>query len=188
MKAYLRSIKKVKLITTVLSLVVNLALHAQTADSKEAQVKAVFLFNFTQFVEWPASSFSDSKTPLIIGVLGDDPFGTFLEQTIQNEKINNHPLVIQHYHNVEEIKTCHILFINFSNKEQLEQIFKTLNGRNILTVGDTRNFILKGGMIRFFTDDDKIKFQINPEAAKEANLVISSKLLRLAEIITPKNN
>ncbi len=87
-------------------------LRAQTPSSKELQIKAVFLYNFTQFVEWPAASFSEPQPPLIIGILGDDPFGASLVQTIQNEKVNGHQLIIQHYQNVNEIKTCHILFIN----------------------------------------------------------------------------
>ena len=89
---------------------------------------------------------------------------------------------------MDEVKKCQILFINISNKEQLDQVFKSLEGRSILTVGDSRNFIRQGGMVRFFTENDKIKFQINAEAAKAAGLTISSKLLRLAEIVTSKNN
>jgi hypothetical protein len=174
--------------TAAVLLLNGTSLFAQSPDSQERQVKAVFLFNFTQFVDWPPSSFADPQSPMIIGILGDDPFGAYLEQAIQNEKINNHPLVIQHYRTVEEIKACHILFINISGKDKLEEIFDALKGRNILTVGDTRNFIRQGGMIRFFNENDKIRFQVNVEAAKAANLAISSKLLRLAEIVTSKNN
>ncbi|MCW3083138.1 MAG: YfiR family protein [Bacteroidetes bacterium] len=163
-------------------------LWAQQPSSRESQVKAVFLFNFTQFIEWPAKTFPDAESPLIIGILGDDPFGNYLEQATTNEKINSHPLIIQHYKTVDEIKKCHILFVNISNKEQLDLVFKSLEGKSILTVGDSRNFIRQGGMIRFFTDNDKIKFQINVEVAKAAGLTISSKLLRLAEIVTSKNN
>ena len=171
-----------KLAAVVLLLSGSVMLHAQTAP-KETQIKAVFLFNFSQFVEWPASSFADAQAPLIIGILGKDPFGNYLEQTVNNEKVNNRPIIIQHYNNAGEIKMCNILFISLSEKDQLAETYKALQGRPILTVGDTRNFIREGGMVRFVTENDKIKFQINVNAAKAAGLTISSKLLRLAEIV-----
>lgn len=176
-----------KFVTVVLLLFGCNMLRAQTI-ANEKQIKAVFLFNFSQFVEWPASAFSEPQTPLTIGILGDNPFGKHLEQVVHNEKINNRSISIQHYTSVEEIKTCHILFINISDKAQLAEILKKLQGKCILTVGDSRNFIKEGGMVRFITENDKIKFQINTDVAKAADLTISSKLLRLAEIVTNKNN
>ena len=188
MKFNRKTILRKLILITALLLLGDIGLLAQQPSSREPQVKAVFLFNFTQFIDWPAKTFAEPGSPMIIGILGDDPFGSYLEQAILNEKINNHPLVIQHYKTVDEVKKCQILFINISNKEQLDQVFKSLEGRSILTVGDSRNFIRQGGMVRFFTENDKIKFQINAEAAKAAGLTISSKLLRLAEIVTSKNN
>ena len=164
-----------------------MALFAQTSDNREYQIKAAFLFNFTQFVEWPATSFSTAQSPMIIGILGKDPFGSYLEETISGEKVNGHPLVIQHYNSIDDIKTCHVLFINLSDAGRCEQAVTNLKkGRNILTVSETNNFMHQGGMIRFFARNNKIQLQINPEATKADNLVISSKLLRLAEIFTPK--
>src|SRR5207247_1541681 len=109
---------------------------AQTAPTKEYQVKAVFLFNFAQFVEWPTNAFPEARTPLVIGVLGDDPFGPFLDATVRGETVNGHPLAIQRYRSVDEIKECHILFISQSESTRLEDILARLKGRNILTVGD----------------------------------------------------
>src|SRR6266850_6391116 len=111
-------------------------LPAQTAISKEYQVKATFLYNFSQFVEWPTQAFLEAQSPLVIGVLGDDPFGTYLDELVRGEKVNNHPLVVQRYQRVEEIKTCHLLFISRSEDKELEGIFAGLKDRNILTVGD----------------------------------------------------
>ena len=104
----------------------GLDLRAQTAISKEYQVKALFLYNFSQFVEWPAEAFAEAQSPLVIGVLGEDPFGAYLDEIVRGEKVNNHPLVVQRYHQVEEIKTCHILFISQSEAKRLEQIFTPL--------------------------------------------------------------
>lgn len=158
---------------------------AQTAPPPEYQVKAVFLFNFAQFIEWPSNAFPQTETPLIIGVLGEDPFGAYLDETVRGEKVNNRPLVVQRYRQVDEIKMCHVLFISHSEADHLKQIFTELKNRNMLTVGDVEGFALRGGMIRFVTEKNKIRLRINLEAAKAAQLTISSKLLRPAEIVAP---
>jgi len=152
-------------------------------STREYQVKAAFVFNFTQFVEWPATCFSNPETRAVIGVLGKDPFGTYLEETIVGESINKHPLIIEHYNNVDEIKNCQILFVNLSNKNELRLVIEKLKGKNILTVSDVNGFAKLGGMVRLYLNDDKINIEINLEAAKAENLVISSKLLKLAEIV-----
>lgn len=162
----------------------SLFLSAQNASTREYQVKAVFLFNFSQFVEWPANSFASPQSPAIIGILGKDPFGTYLEETIAGESINKHPLVIQRFNSVDEVTKCHILFINENDKGKLEQIIQKLKGKNILTISDVNGFSKVGGMVRLYTKNDKINIQINLDEAKAENLVVSSKLLKLAEIVT----
>jgi hypothetical protein len=159
----------------------GLRLSAQTATSPEYQIKAVFLFNFAQFVDWPPKAFADAQTPLVIGILGEDLFGSYLDETVRGEKVNNRPLVVQRFRRIGEIKACHVLFISRSENARLEEILASLKGRSILTVGDNDDFALRGGMIRFVTEKNKIRMRINLEAVKAANLTISSKLLRLAE-------
>lgn len=166
----------------------GLELRAQPATAKEYQIKAVFLFNFTQFVEWPAKAFPEAGSPLVIGVLGEDPFGACLNEIVSGEKVNNRPLGVQRYRRVEEIGTCHVLFIAASEADRLEQILASLKGRNILTVGDVESFANRGGMIRFVTEKNKTRLKINLEAAKAANLTISSKLLKPAEIVSSEKN
>jgi hypothetical protein len=156
---------------------------AQTQPSREYQVKAVFLFNFAQFVEWPPTAFAGANSPIVIGVLGENPFGAYLDETVRAEKVENRPLEVQRYHQVDEIKTCHVLFINRS-EAHLEQILAALKDRSILIVGDGDDFVQRGGMIRLATTQNKIRLIISVEAAKAANLTISSKLLRSAEVLT----
>jgi hypothetical protein len=163
-------------------------LSAQTPVTREYQVKAVFLFNFTHFIEWPAASFSADQAPFVIGILGKNPFGAYLEEIVSGEKVNGHTVTVQYYNNMEEIKTCHILFINLAEEKKMEQVVESLKGRNILTVSDAPDFSEQGGMIRLFARDNKIKFQINLEASKAASLTLSSKLLRLADIYVPPKN
>jgi hypothetical protein len=162
------------------------AVSAQGPASREAAIKAVFLFNFTQFVEWPPQAFSNAATPFVIGVLGDDPFGSSLDETIEGEKVNGHKLVIQRFKDPKEIKSCHVLFFNLKDVDYRE-LLGSLAGRNILTVSDSHNFMRQGGMVRFSTENNKIKLEINAEAAKQEGLVISSKLLRIATIFDPSN-
>lgn len=150
--------------------------HPQSAG--EYQVKAVFLFNFAKFVEWPPNAFPDGNTPLVIGVLGQDPFGPHLDDTLRGELIDNRPLIVQRYRNFAEIKRCHILFISRSESDHLNEIVANLRERRILTVTDADG-AQSGVMIRFIREGSKIRFRINAEAAKAANLTISSKLLRL---------
>jgi hypothetical protein len=162
-----------------------LLLSAQKPPAREYQLKAAFIFNFTQFTEWPPSTYSSSKAPFVIGILGEDPFGSYLDELVKEETVNGHPLLVQRFTNAEEIKNCHILFIKVPKPVKYKTILTSLKGKNILTIGEDPNFINEGGMIRFMMVNNKIQFQINPDAAKEENIIISSKLLRLAEIVTP---
>ncbi len=153
----------------------------------EYQVKAVFLFNFAQFVEWPADAFADAKAPLVIGVLGDDPFGDYLDKLVQGEKVGQRPLQVRRFARAAEITGCHILFVS-PGFDDFERVAASLRGRSVLTVGDRDNFSRLGGMVRFVTVNGKIRLRINVVAAQEAGLLISSKLLRSATIVTSERD
>jgi hypothetical protein len=161
---------------------------AQPAPTKEFQVKAVFLFHFTQFVDWPASAYKDAQAPCVIGVLGDDPFGAYLDDLVRNEKIGEHPIVVRRYRAVGDIADCHVLFISSSEAGRLDPIMAGLKGRSILTVGDTEDFNRAGGIVRLFvTEQGKPGLWINVAAAKAVGLTISSKLLKAAMIVPAGN-
>lgn len=159
-------------------------LRAQPAPSREYQIKAVFLFNFAQFVEWPPAAFASAQAPLVIGVLGEDPFGSFLDQAVQGEKAGQRPLEVRRYAQVSDIDACHILFISRSEAGRLDEIVARLNGRGTLTVSDIDGAAVRGVMIRFINQNNHLRLRINLDAAKFAGLTISSKLLRPAEIVT----
>ena len=183
-----KSLSAVCLVLSACLLSGELGLSAQAASPKEYQLKAVFLFNFAQFVEWPPQAFPDAQAPLVIGVLGMDPFGAYLDETVRGETVNDRPLVVQRYGRVEDINTCHVLFISRSEADRLEQILTGLRGRHILTVSDTEGAAVRGVMIRMITAENKIRLRINLEEAQASNLKISSKLLRPAEIVTSGND
>jgi hypothetical protein len=184
---FLRSRWKIRALLVLLAMLLagRPSWCAQTAISKEYQIKAVCLYNFAQFVAWPPKVFTSPDQPFLIGILGDDPFGTFLDDTVKGENVDGHPLVIRRYSSIEDVDDCQILFVSSSESGQLGAILSALKGKSILTVGDKEDIIRGGGMVRFFVENNKLRLKINPEAAKDAGLTISSKLLRLAQISEP---
>ena len=163
--------------------------HAATQPPpfREYQIKAVFLYNFAQFVEWPPAVFPDDQTPLIIGVLGEDPFGRELDQAVQGERIGARPLQVRRYPRIEDVDSCQILFISRSETSRLDRIFRALQGKSVLTVGEADEFSRRGGMIRLITERNRVRMRINREAAQRARLSLSSKLLRPAELVRGAN-
>lgn len=181
--AFLKLRRAALICAALLSLAAAEPARAQAPPPTEYQVKAAFLFNFSQFVDWPAASFADSRSPLVIGVLGDDPFGATLDEIVRGEIVNGRALVVRRYQSLDQLDTCHILFIDRSQDSQLDAIVAALKGRSVLTVGDFESFAQRGGMIRFATVGNKIRLRVNLAAAQQAKLTISSKLLRPAQIV-----
>jgi hypothetical protein len=162
---------------TLTSNLLSTAVLAQASD--EYQVKAAFLYNFVRFVEWPADAFSDSSAPVVIGVVGDDPFGSKIDQMINGKTANGRPLVLKRFTNIKALTFCHILFICSSEKNNLRQALAAA-GAGVLTVGETERFTQMGGIINFTIVDSKVRFAINQVAAERAGLKISAKLLNLS--------
>jgi hypothetical protein len=146
----------------------------------EYQVKAVFLFNFAQFVEWPASSFTNETSPIVIGIAGDDPFGPVLDEVVRGETVRGRKIVIKRLSPVEDSRTCHILFIARSAASHAKELLQSLKNAPVLTVGEVETFCERGGMINFVRQDKNIRLEVNRTAAEEAGVKISSRLLNLA--------
>jgi len=149
----------------------------------EYQVKAVFVFNFSRFVEWPPQAFAAPNQPFAICILGDDPFGGRLDEAVRGEQINQHPLTVRRFRNIGEADNCQILYIDRSESGQLHQILTALDHRSTLTVSELNDAAERGGMIQFTTENNRIRLRINVDSARAAGLTISSKLLRPAEIV-----
>ncbi len=161
----------------------GLVAPADVTVVREYQVKAIFLYNFAQFVTWPGAAFPERNTPITIGILGYDPFGPYLEEAVRGEVIDGRSLTVKRFKRVEEVSDSHILFVSKSERGRLGQILAAVRGKSILTVGETEAFARQGGIINFITVDNKVRYEINVDAAKRADLDISSKLLRLAKIV-----
>jgi len=125
----------------------------------------------------------DSSMPVTLGILGKDPFGAVLEETLANQKIEGRSISILHITDYQQIKKCQILFISQSETRRWPRIFEHLKTVPILTIGEAEGFAQKGGIINFFSEENKIRFEINHAAAKARRLQFSSKLLRLAKIV-----
>jgi hypothetical protein len=162
------------------------ALGLLTADPSAAvseyQVKAAFLLNFGKFVEWPDAAFSDDGR-LHICVLGEDPFGETLDATLKGRTVGNRQVTPRRIGGPAAADSCQIVFVSRSERDHVRAILQALSGDPVLLVGEVDRFAREGGMINFIEVDQKIRFEINEVAAREAGLKISSQLLKLATIV-----
>jgi hypothetical protein len=149
----------------------------------EYQVKAVFLFNFGQFVEWPSAAGDSPQAPFEICVVGADPFGATLDDVVRGESVGSRPLVVRRFRNAAELEGCRILFVGRGDDKLLKEALAAARGRSVLTVTDVEGAERQGAIIVLFNENSRIRMRINLAAARASNLVISSKLLRPAEVI-----
>jgi YfiR/HmsC-like len=160
----------------------SMNIYAQDSVS-EYQVKAAYLFNFLKFVDWPEDAFPDPLAPIVIGIVGDDPFGPALPQVIIGKTVQGRDLIIRKYHFGDDMRATHILFVSVSEKKRTAQIVASLKGSSVLTVADFTEFLGEGGMIQLYSENNRIRFAINVDSATRAKLKISSKLLSLARVV-----
>jgi YfiR/HmsC-like len=154
--------------------------QGQQAKASEYEVKAVYLFNFAKFVDWPANVTKSQPGPFTICVLGKDPFGPVLDATVADESIGGKRVVARRIAEPPEAFDCQILYISSSEEGRLNTIFGGLARMAILTVSDIPQFSQHGGMIEFVLQGNKIRFDVNLGAAQQAGLSLSSQLLKVA--------
>jgi len=159
------------------------AARAEEAPApSEYEVKAVFLYHFTKFVEWPPETFLTSNAPVRIGILGRNPFNPYLERCVKDKLANGRPIVVQPISSISDpaLKQCQILFIQPADRTRFGETIDSLKRAPILTVSEAEGFLQAGGMINFVMEGKRVRFIINGAAANQAGLKISSKLLNLA--------
>jgi hypothetical protein len=160
-------------------------LSAARADdsTREYRVKAALIFNFMQFVEWPQGTFAAADSPFIVAVVGQDPFDGTLDKAMADKTIGGRKIVVKYFGSVDSIESCQLLFVPAGQDPSIEKIIKNkLADQPILTIGESEAFMWAGGIARFYYDDGKIHFEIDPQAADQARLKFSSKLLKMATI------
>ncbi len=153
------------------------------ATALEYQVKAAYLYNFAKFVDWPADKLFDGSGPILVGVLGKDPFGSVLDNTLKGKTVRGHTLEARRASAPAALKQCHIVFIAEPEQRRRALILQWLGTHGVLTVVEMGQFVDEGGMIKFVTDENKVHLDINLGAAERAAIRISSQLLKLARVV-----
>ena len=152
----------------------------------EYEVKAAYLYNFARFVEWPPSSPAVQASEFNICVLGHDPFGGVLDNTIAGEKIDGKNVVARRIAKAGEATSCRVLFISSSENKQLREILGDVGKLSVLTVSDMPQFVQQGGIVQFVLEQERVRFEINLTAAQQASLSLSSELLKVAAVVKGK--
>jgi hypothetical protein len=168
---------------TAVSAVLGLALLLGAQEvAQEYKLKAAFIYNFARFIEWPAASFENDDAPFVIAVVGKDPYNGALEQAVDGKKVGGRRVEIKHFETIDKIGRCQILVVPVTDDESEASAVRKVANEPVLCIGESGGFCSLGGCIRFFTEDDKMRFEISTDAAEQAKLTVSSKLLKLAKI------
>lgn len=161
----------------------SLPIVAAVPPTREYQIKAAAIYNIIAFTEWPASSFSSPESPLVIGILGEGPIAALLNEFGANETWQGRKVVLRRLSTPAEAQACHVLFVARSETPRWRTLSSQLAGRPILTIADAEDFARQGGVVQFAVDRNKIRLIVNLGVARSVGLTISSKVLRLANVI-----
>ncbi|HTV01824.1 MAG TPA: YfiR family protein [Luteitalea sp.] len=173
------------------SLALALSLLCQSARASAATaldeyaVKAAFIYQFIQFVEWPSEVFADPAANIVVGIVGDDPFDEHLRRTTEGRTAQGRRIVVRTVRHGDQLRQCHLLFVSASEEARIPDLLRTLGTANVFTVGDTPGFAQAGGTLNFVMEAARVKFEVNIVAAERARIRISSKLLHVARIVRP---
>lgn len=172
---------RLRRLALLLALLCGLPL-AQANDGTEYRLKAAFLYNFAKFVEWPAGAFASPDAPLLICIAGANPFGNALA-TLAGKTVDRRPVEVRTLPSATGLERCHIVFVGRAEEGRLKAVLARLGRLPILTVSDIGGFAEGGGMIGLFESEQNIRFNVNLAVARQANLKLSSQLLKLATIV-----
>ena len=140
------------------------------------------LYNFTRFVDWPAGALGGEGAPVVIGVLGADSFIPELATVLRGKAIYGHPVAVRHIERIAGARNCAVLFVGAAGPKEIVRVLQSTAGAHVLTIGDSLEFARLGGMIAFIRDGNRIRFEVNLDAAERAGLEVSSKMLHLATV------
>jgi hypothetical protein len=161
-------------------------LAAQTTGEvdREYSIKGAFLYNFGRYVQWPDTALPKDGPPFVIGVLGTDPFGAVLDEIAVAAKVDGHPVAAKRFATLAEYTPCHILFLAAATDAQVKAAaIQRLRNAPVLLVGEEPGMAQRGAVVNFYVEQNKVRFEINIETARQQQLKVSSKLLSLAKIV-----
>src|SRR5260370_32619567 len=152
------------LITIAIVILPSFGLEARAQDSSassEYLIKAGFIYNFANLVQWPSNSFAQPTSPIVIGILGEDPFGTILDRVLEGKKVNGRAFLVKRLKSVPYLKECQIVFVSSSEMTRLAEAIHSVKGMPILTIGDIPGFANRAAIINFLLDHTTIHFHFN---------------------------
>jgi hypothetical protein len=149
----------------------------------ELTLKAAVLLKIPSFVDWPAEVFEAKSSAFVVVILGDDPLGGMVEHAFKNARIGERRVVVSRVSRVDQVQTCHMMYVGDSEERRLETILTSAEQKGVLTVGSFSRFAQRGGMIHLLVENDRVTFAINNRSTRLAGLKISSKLLSLAQSV-----
>ena len=180
-----------RLVTAALAALLGLGALASAVSADQVvdfdELKAAFVFQFANYVQWPESSFKEASSPIVIGIVGNDAMVKTLSASVRGKMVGAHPIEVTSVGNEKAVAPCHILYIDGSIDTRVDQYLAVTRSKPILTVSDHENFTSEGGVIRLFKKDNKLRFEVNVDEAQRAGLTISSKLLGLAQVVHDKS-
>ncbi len=150
------------------------------AIAKEHQLKAAFLYNFTKFVDWPPQRFAKPEAPIVIAVLGRNPFDDTVQELALDRKVNGRAVKFLRTEVPAQALGAHLVFIAAGEEPRFADAIATLHAGGVLTVGESEHFAAAGGAITFVMEDNKVRFVINLAATQTAQVRVSAQLQKLA--------
>jgi hypothetical protein len=183
------SLSRSRAVLVMLAFATSVGASAPSSQNAlEYQVKAAYLGNFAQLVEWPATAFSHADEPFRVCVFGNDPFGQTLDRTLEGDRVAGHPIVVQRIKEEGPLTGCRILFVPAQQMAQAAKLLQAVRRRPVLTVGESPQFLERGGAINLVVEGGRVRFDVNLDGAAPAGLKIGSKLLRVARSVQGKGS
>jgi len=149
---------------------------------REYEIKAAYLYNFINYIDWPADALPPAGGTIMIGIMGENPFGAALDP-LNGKQVKGRTLVVKQIAGPQDLAQCQIVFFSSSEKPRLPELLQQLKDSQILTVSEIDGFAQRGGIINFISERNKVRFEINPDTARRLGLTISSELLKLAKLV-----
>ena len=172
--------------TVLVLLIVSPSATAQSSVPTEYRIKANFLAMVPSFIDWPEDAFSSAQAPILVCVLGEFSFGINLARAVQSVTPHGRRVEVQPKHKDQELRSCHVLFVSRSETKRYEKVLLSVQGADVLTVGETPDFLNASGALSFSFERETLQFEVNLLAANSAHLKLSSRLLALARQV--RNN
>jgi hypothetical protein len=185
MNPYARRVLAAAACAVLLASVVPSAQSAVTPPQRppEYQVKAEYIYGFTQYIEWPSSTWADADAPFRICIAGADPFGALMDRVVKGEKTQGHPFLVDRLAADADLARCQIVFLGSEETARPSAVLKALSSTSTLTIGESRQFLDAGGAVALVMDSGRVRFDVNLRSAQIKDLRFSSKVLRLARDI-----